>query len=326
MMDRRTFLESLSALTAGLLLPGTTAARPDRDRLGELLPRRRLGRTGEAVTMLGVGGWHIGRMSEHEAQATIETALAGGVRFFDSAESYQRGGSETYLGRFLVPTYRDVAFLMTKTTAGDAATARRHLEGSLRRLNTDYLDLWQVHSISSVGDVDARIADGVLDVVEAAKAEGKVRYVGFTGHTTPEAHLRMLERTDLFETCQMPVNVADVGYESFIRNVLPVLVERDVGVLAMKTLANGGFFGGSQHGQHGDNPRLVPGRVSIAEALQFVWSLPVSVLITGPDDVAQMEEKIALARTFEAMEEAQRQALIDRVADLAGPRVEFYKR
>lgn len=275
--------------------------------------------------MLGVGGWHIGRMSEKDAQATLEAALEGGVRFFDSAEQYQRGGSERYLGKLLVPHYRDEIFLMTKTTATNARTARRHLEESLRRLNTDYLDLWQVHTITSPGDVDARIAGGVVEVMKEAKAQGKARHVGFTGHTRPSAHLRMLEQTDLFETCQMPINVADASYQSFIKNVLPVLVERNLGVIAMKTLANGGFFGGSRHGQHGDNPRLVPYRISIQEALHFVWSLPVSVVVTGPDDVAQMQEKIDLARSFEAFDAAQRQALIDKVADMAGRRVEFYK-
>ena len=326
-MDRRTFLETLSALTAGILLPASSPPGPHaaRDRHGDVLPRRMLGRTGQAVTMLGVGGWHIGRMSEKNAQATIEAALEGGVRFFDSAEQYQRGGSERYLGKLLVPKYRDEVFLMTKTTATDAATARRHLEASLRRLNTDHLDLWQVHTITSPSDVDTRIAGGVLTVMEEAKAQGKARHVGFTGHARPSAHRRMLERTDLFETCQMPINVADVSYQSFIKNVLPVLVERNVGVIAMKTLANGGFFGGSRHGQHGDNPRVVPYRVSIREALHFVWSLPVSVVVTGPDDVAQMREKIGLARSFEAMAEPQRQALIDKVADMAGTRVEFYK-
>ncbi len=322
-MDRRRFLETLSALTAGLMLPASS--RPAHDHLGDVLPRRKLGRTGEAVTMLGVGGWHIGRMSEKDAQATIEAALEGGVRFFDSAEQYQRGGSERYLGKLLVPKYRDDVFLMTKTTARDAQTARRHLEDSLRRMNTDYLDLWQVHTITSPDDVDTRIAGGVIDVMEEAKASGKARFIGFTGHTRPSSHLRMLERTDLFETCQMPINVADPSYQSFIDNVLPVLVERNVGVIAMKTLANGGFFGGSRHGQHGDNPRVVPFRVSIQQALHFVWSLPVSVIVSGPDDVAQMKEKIALARSFETMDETQRQALIDKVADMAGTRVEFYK-
>lgn len=331
MMDRRRFLESLAGLTSGLLLSGNALAEMEaapRDRLGDLLPQRKLGRTGEAVTMLGVGGWHIGRMSERDAQATIEAALEGGVRFFDSAESYQGGGSESYLGKYLTPDYRDVAFLMTKSTARDADGARQHLEGSLKRLNTDYLDLWQIHSVNSPNDVDSRLEQGVLDVAREARESGKVRHLGFTGHRQPSAHLRMLERTqemDIFSTCQMPINIADPSYSSFIEQVLPKLVDRGIAPLAMKTLANGGFFGGSAHGQHGDDPRVVPDRASIREALHFAWSLPVSVLITGPDNVDQMKEKIELAETFNGMDENERQDLIQRVADIAGTQTEFYK-
>lgn len=286
------------------------------DRLGEVLPQRKLGATGEAVTMLGVGGWHIGRMSEREAQATIEAALEGGVRFFDSAESYQDGGSERHLGRFLTPKYRQEVFLMTKTNSFSAEQTRSHLEGSLRRLNTEYLDLWQVHSLDGPSDVDSRIEKGVFDVARQAKEEGKVRHVGFTGHEHPSAHQRVLERIDDFETCQMPINVADPSYNSFIENVIPTLVERNMGILAMKTLANGRFF---------SDPALIPDRISIREALHFVWSLPVSTLITGPDNVEQMKEKIELARSFEEMSEQERQQLIKKVADLAGTQTEYYK-
>lgn len=326
-MQRRRFLETLASLTSGLMLspPDLFAEGSDRDRWGDLLPQRKLGRTGEAVTMLGVGGWHIGRMSERDAQATIEAAIEGGVRFFDSAEDYQGGGSENYLGRFLSPAYRDDAFLMTKTTARDAETARQHLDDSLRRLNTGYLDLWQMHAVGSPDDVDRRIDNGVLDVMLQAKADGKVRYIGFTGHRDPAAHRRVLERTDRFEAAQMPVNVSDPNYNSFIKGVLPALVESDMGVLAMKTLANGGFFGGSAHGQHGDDPLVVPNRVTIREALHFVWSLPVSVLITGPDNVEQMKEKIGLARAFDGMTEEERQTLVQRVSDMDGAQIEFYK-
>ena len=328
MIDRRTFLRSMASLTAGVLLSSQTSVGAEgksQDRLGELLPTRTLGRTGEAVTMLGVGGWHIGRMDESEAQATIDAALEGGVRFFDSAESYQSGGSESRLGKLLVPKYRDVAFIMTKTTARDADGARQHLEDSLRRLNTDYLDLWQVHAVESPDDVDNRIQNGVFEVMMKAKESGKTRYIGFTGHTRPTAHQRVLEKSDIFDTCQMPINLADPTYESFIKGVLPKLVEHNIGALAMKTLANGGFFGGSQHGEHGDNPKLVPNRVSIREAIHFVWSLPVSVLITGPDNAEQMKEKITLAKSFAEMDDKQREALVVKVSDMAGKRVEFYK-
>ncbi len=327
-MERRSLLKWLAGLTTGILLASQTKAQDQTaksDRLGRLLPLRTLGRTGEAVTMLGVGGAHLGGLSERDAQATIEIVLEGGVRFFDTAEMYQSGGSETRMGKFLTPKYRDVIYLMTKTTARNAEDARRHLEDSLRRLNTDYLDLWQVHAVRGSKDVDERIANGVFEVMAEAKESSQVRHLGFTGHRQPEGHLRVLEKSALFDTCQMPINLADPSYSSFIEQVLPKLIERKLGVIAMKSLANGGFFGGSAHGQHGDNPKIVPNRVSLAEAVNFAWSLPVSVLVTGFNNPQQMQEKIALANSFVAMDEQQRQALIDKVADLAGRRVEFYK-
>jgi aryl-alcohol dehydrogenase-like predicted oxidoreductase len=295
------------------------------DRLGRLLPRRLLGKTGEAVTMLGVGGWHLGRMPERDAQETIETALEGGVRFFDTAETYQEGGSEQRLGRLLNQKYRDVIFLMTKSVARDSDTARQHLEGSLRRLQVDCIDLWQIHGIDTPEIADRLLDQGVLDVFKEAQAEGKVRYIGFTGHHLPETHLRMLQRGDGYQTVQMPVNLADVSYKSFIKTVMPRLIRREIGILGMKSLANGGFFGGSQHGEHGKNPRVVPFKVSVREAIHFAWSLPISVLISGPDNPAQMREKILLAQSFTAMDERERQSLIDRVSDMAGRTVEFYK-
>ena len=329
MIDRRAFLKSMASLTTGVLLSSACAEGGENvttsDRLGTLLPTRRFGRTGEAVTMLGVGGWHIGEMSEAEAQKTIETSLEGGVRFFDSAESYQSGGSERRLGKLLVPKYRDDVFLMTKTTARNATKAWEHLEGSLTRLNTDQLDLWQMHSVQNPADVDDRIDNGILDVMLEAKATGKTRYIGFTGHTSPTAHERVLERTDIFDTCQLAMNLVDVSYESFIERVVPTLIERNIGVIGMKALANGGFFGGAQHGKHGPNPKVVPNRVSVSEAVRFVWSLPISTLVTGPDNAQQMQEKIDIAKTFTGMDDDERQTLIEKVEDMAGTTVEFYK-
>ena len=330
MIDRRAFLKSMASLTTGVLLSSACAENDgedttNSDRLGTLLPTRRLGRTGEAVTMLGIGGWHIGDMAEKEAQKTIEIALEGGVRFIDSAESYQGGRSETRLGKLLVPKYRDDVFLMTKTRAENAEDAWRHLEGSLTRLNTDRLDLWQMHSVQNPADVNERINNGVLDVLLEAKATGKTRYIGFTGHASPAAHERVLEQTDIFDTCQLAMNLVDVSYESFIERVVPILIERNIGIIGMKALANGGFFGGSQHGRHGPNPKVVPDRVSISEAIRFIWSLPVSTLVTGPDNAEQMQEKIDIAKNFTGMEDDERQALIEKVEDMAGTTVEFYK-
>lgn len=329
MIDRRGFLKSLAGLTTGVLLSSACAESDEEnsnsDRLGTLLPTRRFGRTGEAVTMLGVGGWHIGDMTEVEAQKTIETALEGGVRFFDTAEGYQTGGSESRLGKLLVPKYRDDVFLMTKTRARDANEAWEHLEGSLSRLNTDRLDLWQVHAVRNPADVDERIENGVLEVMIEAKETGKTRYIGFTGHSSPAAHQRVLEKTDIFDACQLSMNLTDVSYESFIEKVVPTLVERNIGVIGMKALANGGFFGGSQHGRHGTNPKVIPNRVSISEAIRFVWALPVSTLVTGPDNAEQMQEKIDIAKNFTGMEDDERLKLIEKVEDMAGTTVEFYK-
>ena len=266
MLDRREFLQLCTSLAVSAVLPSLRSSekkQPTCDRLGELLPTRVLGRTGQVVTMLGVGGWHLGDMSEREAQMTIEVALEGGVRVFDTANAYHAGGSERRLVQLLVPRYRDDVYIMTKSAVLDAAAAREHLENSLRRLRTEYLDLWQIHVVESSGDADNRINNGVLEVFVKAKEEGKARHIGFTGHTRPAAHQRMLEKTDALDTCQMPVNLADPLYESFIEGVLPTLVERKNGVLAMKTLSGGRFVGRTHSGAPGKNPPLVHARLPL---------------------------------------------------------------
>ena len=169
-------MASLAALAAASHYgESLLAEEPIGDQLGQTLPRRLLGRTGEKVTMLGLGGFHVGSLDDREAQAMIEAAIAGGIRFFDNAEQYQSGGSEAKYGRFLTPRYREHIFLMTKTLARDASSAERDLEGSLRRLKTDHLDLWQMHSVASPADVDRRRQYGVFQVMAAAKKSGKTR-------------------------------------------------------------------------------------------------------------------------------------------------------
>jgi predicted aldo/keto reductase-like oxidoreductase len=338
---RRDVLKSFVGLSAALIAPevlgadvptSQPATQPQaRDRLGELLPQRKLGRRGPMVTMLGVGGAHIiTHMDEATAQKTIETALAGGVRFFDTAAGYGGGGSEQRYGMFLTPKYRDVIFLMTKSAAGSAQAARQQLDQSLGRLKTDYLDLWQMHTLHSAAEADSRINQGVLDVMLEAQAKGKVKHLGFTGHHQPESHLRMLEHAaakgNPFTTCQMPVNLVDPSYQSFVLGVLPKAVEQGVGVLAMKTLANGGFFGGNANGDSGPHPKVVPDRVSLAEAIHFVWSLPVSVLITGARDPHMLQEKVDLARSFREITPDHRKELVAKVADMVTARkIETYK-
>ena len=333
MENRRDFLLKLAGLTASMAFPWSAEAGQvaARDRLGDLLPLRKLGKSGASVTMLGVGGYHIHWTSERDAQQVIMTALENGIRFFDTAESYGPQVSEIKYGKFLTPRYRDIAFLMTKTTAPDAKTAREHLEGSLRRMKTDYLDLWQVHSLATPEDVDNRIKNGVLDVFLEAKKSGKVKYIGFTGHQNPKAHLRMLEATrgmDIWDTVQMPVNPVDAASNhSFVREVMPQLVEQGIGVLAMKTLADGRFFARkNMHDWTTDHP-LIPDRISVADAMNFAWSLPISTLITGAENKEFIDEKIQLARMFRDLEEQQRSAIVQKVSDLSmyGP-MEYYKR
>ncbi|NQU51882.1 MAG: aldo/keto reductase [Bacteroidetes bacterium] len=331
MTDRRTFLKSLAGATAALSLSNAAfGAKSNSDRLGEVLPKRKLGRTGEYVTMLGTGGYHVGWTTERDAQEVIEASLEGGVRFFDTAESYSNGTSEERYGKFLTPKYRDLIFLMTKSTGKDAKTVQEHLEGSLRRLKVDQIDLYQVHSITTPEDVDNRIKEGVLEVLLKAKEQGKIKYLGFTGHQNPFAHTRMLERTkesDIFDAVLMPVNVLDQTYYSFTKNVIPKALDRNMGILAMKSLADGRFFAKKEKANWTSDDPLIPNYLSIKEAMHFVWSLPVSVLISGNENATFMREKVALARSFARLSEEQKMALIDKVKDIAlTGELEYFKK
>jgi len=330
MADRRTFLKSLAGATAGLTLATPTFSQEkSSDRLGEVLPKRKLGRTGEYVTMLGTGGYHIGWTTERDAQEVIEASLEGGVRFFDTAESYSAGISEERYGKYLTPKYRDLIFLMSKTTGKDAKTVRQHLEGTLKRLKVDQLDLYQVHAISTQQDVDNRIEKGVLEELLKAKEEGKFKYLGFTGHQNPFAHAHMLDRTkdsDIFDAVLMPVNVLDETYFSFTKNVMPKALDRNMGILSIKSLADGRFFASKKEANWTSDDPVIPNYLSIKEAMHFVWSLPVSVLISGNENATYMREKIALARSFAKLSEEQRLALVEKVKDIAlSGKVEYFK-
>ncbi len=330
MADRRTFLKSLAGITAGLSLSNPiSASQPERDRLGEVLPKRKLGRTGEFVTMLGTGGYHIGWTTERDAQEVIEASLEGGVRFFDTAESYGNGQSEERYGKYLTPKFRDLIFLMSKTTGPDAKTVQEHLEGTLRRLKVDQLDLYQVHSVRTSDDVDSRIENGVLDYLLKAKAQGKFKYLGFTGHQNPFAHKHMLERTkdsDIFDTVLMPVNVLDQSYFSFIENVMPLALKRNMGILSIKSLADGRFFASKEQAHWTSDDPIIPNYLSIKEAMYFVWSLPVTVLISGNENATFMREKITLAKSFSKLTEAERLTLVDKVKHIAlTGKIEYFK-
>jgi predicted aldo/keto reductase-like oxidoreductase len=331
MSDRRTFLKSLAGVTAGLsLTPAAFGNEQNRDRLGEILPKRKLGRTGEYVTMLGTGGYHVGWTTERDAQEVVEASLEGGIRFFDTAESYAKGVSEERYGKYLTPKYRDLIFLTSKTTGADAKTVQEHLEGTLRRMKVDQLDLYQVHSIRTPEDVDSRIEKGVLDYLLRAKAQGKFRYLGFTGHQNPYAHAHMLERSkesDIFDTVLMPVNVLDASWYSFTENVMQKALDRNMGITSIKSLADGRFFAKKEQANWTSDDPVIPNYLSIKEAMYYVWSLPVSVLISGNENATFMREKIALARSFSKLSEEQRLSLINKVKEIAQTRkVEYYKK
>ncbi len=320
-LNRRDFVKRASALTAALMLPRIPTFAGETDALGPVLPTRPLGNTGLNVTIYCVGGHHIGDKSDAVAQASLERSIELGVRFIDTAESYQRGKSETQIGRYLKPKHREHSVLLTKTQARDGETATRHIRESLERLRTDRIELYLMHSINTIEDVDRRLDGGVYDAILEAKKKGLIQHIGFSGHVTPEANNYLIEKQlpDLeFMLC--PVNVADPSYKSFILDSLPVARKHGLGVLAMKSLAGGGLLGGKSvwgrlRGQ--ERPKLVPNLVSVDEAHQFALSQPVASLVAGHDTVEQLEQNIELARTAPLMSEADRERLITKVAEIA---------
>ena len=307
------------------------AASPLRDKLGELLPQRTLGPNGPAVTMLGVGGAHVADVPESMAEQVIEAAIEQGIRFFDTAAMYGDGEGERRFGKFLTPKYREQIFLMTKAHAGSEEGVQAMLEASLRSMKTEYIDLWQIHDLKSEEDVENRLRDGVIDYFVKAKEEGKIRHIGFSGHTTYKAHLHMLkllkERGIQPTTAQMPINVCDSHYESFILNVVPECLKQNVGVLAMKTLAYGRILGKVLGWARMDAAvnKIVPETLPLEDALGFVWSLPTSVLISGMQSPEEVQQNAAIARRASAWTDADRQRRVDAVKGFSGPTVEFYK-
>ena len=321
-MDRTEFLKWLGALGGRLMLAtGTQSADDDtRARAPGTLPERRLGRTGVMVPILGLGGWHLGDAgSERAAHALLETALGEGIRFLDNAESYHAGTSERWLGNAIASLgVRDRVFVMTKTFDFDQRrreVAARHLEGSLRRLRTDHLDLWQLHSVRSVDDVDRAFRrGGAMEYILEMQRQGVVRHVGVTGHQDPLANLRTLHYWDegmTFDTMQLPLNPVDYHQRSFQRQVLAELVKRDIGVIAMKTSADG---------------RLMrSGVCTAAECHAYAWSLPVSVAVVGMERPALVRDNARRARDFRPLSESARRSLLERVAPRANLRLEPYK-
>ena len=273
------------------------------------IPYRLLGRTGEKVSAIGVGGFHIGQKpSEDEAIRIVRTAIDGGINFLDNCWDYNGGVSEVRMGKALRDGYRDKAFLMSKIDGHTKEAAARQIDESLARLQTDHVDLMQFHEVIRPGDPELIFGSGgSLEAMLAAQKAGKVRHIGFTGHKHPDIHLHMLEVAKAhdfhFDTVQMPLNVMDAHFESFGQKVIPVLVEREIGVLGMKPIGSGWI--------------LESKTVSAVECLQFAMSLPTSVVITGCDSLAILEQALQTARTFQPLEQAQIEALLARTAPVA---------
>ena len=264
---------------------------------------RTLGRTGERVSAIGLGGWHLGlsHVSESLSLRIVRSAIDRGITFMDNSWDYNEGASETRMGKALRDGYREKVFLMTKIDGRSKKEAARQLDESLRRLQTDRIDLVQHHEVIRYEDPH-RVFDpeGANAALVQARQAGKLRYIGFTGHKDPHIHLHMLEVARengfTFDTAQMPLNVMDAHYRSFEQLVLPELVKRNIGVLGMKSMANGII--------------LKSKTVTPIECLHYALNLPTSVVITGCDSMEILDQACEAVRTFAPMNEAAVTALL----------------
>ncbi|MDF7824290.1 aldo/keto reductase [Pontiellaceae bacterium B12227] len=311
-INRREFSVAVSSLVAGTAL----AEKAGSDQLGNVLPCRRLGKTELQVTRYCPGGMHIEWMkSEADSARAVELCIEKGVRFFDTAYMYGRGRSEELYGKYLSPKYRDQVIIMSKTTGRNAKSVREQLDGGLKRMKTDRIDVYLMHAVNSQEDAEARIKGGALDELRRAKESGKIGHIGFSGHRTPSAHNWLLnEGFPDAEVVLMPINVADPSYDSFILKTLPLLQKKDVGVLAMKTLGNAGLLGGTRGGIKGDavgtGRAVVPDILSVRDAHRFALSLPVASIVAGSNDLDQLKQNLESAETFQPLEETERERLI----------------
>lgn len=326
-LRRREFLKSVGMIGAGVALTDllrhsdkSVEAETQQNiaiaatSSGEI-PRRKLGNTGVEVSAIALGGAHLGNPNEQEAIRIIHEALDSGITFMDNAWEYHQGRSEQIMGKALQGR-RDKAFLMTKvcTHGRDRKVAMQQLEQSLRRLKTDYIDLWQVHEVIYDNDPELHFAKGgVIEALEQAKREGKVRFVGFTGHKDPAIHLKMLAYNYPFDTCQLPLNCLDASFRSFEKQVLPELNKRGIAAIGMKSLGGGG-------------EPVKKGVITATEALRYAMSLPVATTVSGIDSLQVLRQNLSIAKNFKPMSAAEMQALRTRYARYAADgRFELYK-
>jgi predicted aldo/keto reductase-like oxidoreductase len=307
-LHRREFVGSLAALTAAAALHAETQ---------DGVIYRTLGSTGERVSAIGLGGYHIGVPAEAEGIRIIRGAIDRGITFMDNSWDYHDGGSEVVMGKALRDGYRQRVFLMTKFNGRTKASTAQQIDESLKRLQADHIDLIQFHENIRMTDPDKYFSPGgAHEAVMAAKQAGKVRYVGFTGHKDPAIHLHMLDMAAKnnfhFDTCQMPLNVLDYNFKSFAHQVVPRLVAEKTAVLGMKPLASGLIF------QLKD--------IDAVECLHYALNLPTSVVINGCDSMERLDQAFRAMKTFKPMTEAQVIALTDKTkaATLSG-KIERFK-
>ena len=303
-MDRRRFLQT--ATVATLL---STLQEKIAEAATMPIPTRALGRSGEKVSMVGLGGYHIGMQSnEQESIRIIRAALDRGVNFLDNCWDYNDGQSELRMGKALRDGYRQKAFLMTKIDGQTKKAAAPQLEESLRRLQTDHIDLLQFHEVIRETDPARIFAEGGgMEAVLEAKKQGKVRHIGFTGHKSPDIHVKMLETAFAhgftFDAVQMPLNVMDAHFDSFEKKVLPLLVKHQIGILGMKPMGNGII--------------LQSKTVTAVECLHYAMNLPTSVVITGCESVEILQQAVDAALSFKPFSPVELSALLAKTAPAA---------
>lgn len=318
-MQRREFLKTATVAATVQLLASLLSAEETTPASNGMIYRT-LGRTGERVSAIGLGGYHIGnpQLTEGESIQLMHQAADRGITFFDNCWDYNGGESEVRMGKALVAGgYRSKVFLMTKIDGRTRQACAQQIDESLRRLQTDHVDLMQFHEVIRLEDPDRIFAEGgAMEAMLEAKKAGKVRYIGFTGHKDPYVHLRMLDEARAhgfhFDTVQMPLNVMDAHFRSFGHEVLPVLVREQIGPLGMKCF--------------GDHFILKSNTIKPIEGLHFCLNLPISVQITGIDSAQILDQAFEATRTFKPMTAAEVDALLDRtrMAALNG-RYELYK-
>ena len=315
--SRREFMQT-ALTTATALSLADQALSQTQTTNGQGIPTRPLGNTGERVSILCLGGWHIARATdEAESIRIMHAALDEGITFFDNAWDYHDGGSEEVMGKALADGgRRKKVFLMTKNCEQDYAGTNKDLEESLRRLRTDYLDLWQFHEMNYDSDPDWVFEKGGIKAALEAQRAGKVRYIGFTGHKDPRIHLKMIGKPYAWASAQMPINVMDAHYRSFAKQVVPVCLQKKIGPIGMKSLG-GGYPKGRIPSEGG---------ISATDCIHYSLTQPISSLVVGITSMEDLKQALSVCRDFQPMAKARQEAILARIRNIAGDgRHELYK-